>query len=145
MTYHFENPSDVIIKDYLSSSRVIAVVGLSNRAETASYQVSQVMQQAGYTIIPVNPRLAGQEILGQEVYASLLDVPVTIDIVNVFRPSQVLPQVAKDFIQSGAKIFWAQLDLESQEAELLLRQAGKDKLVMNRCIKLDYLRLLGKN
>ncbi|MGT2925867.1 CoA-binding protein [Streptococcus cuniculipharyngis] len=144
MTYHFKNPSDAIINDYLSSSRVIAVVGLSNREETASYQVSRVMQQAGYTIIPVNPRLAGQEILGQEVYASLLDIPVAIDIVNVFRPSQVLPQVASDFIQSGAKIFWAQLGLESQDAELLLRQAGKDKLVMNRCIKLDYLRLFGK-
>lgn len=143
MTYHFENPSDETIRDYLTSSRVIAVVGLSGREDTASYQVSRFMQQAGYIIIPVNPRLAGQELLGQGVYASLSEIPVPVDMVNAFRPSQVLPQVAEDFIQSSAKIFWAQLGLESQEAEKQLRQAGKEAIVMNKCLKVEYQRLLG--
>lgn len=139
----FENPSQETIKSYLTDSRIIAVVGLSSRKETASYQVSQFMQTKGYVIIPVNPRLAGQTILGQRVYAQLSEIPEAIDIVNVFRPSEVLPQVAHDFVQTSAKIFWAQLGLENEEVVDILQEAGKQDLVMNRCIKVDYQNLLG--
>ncbi|MGT2958356.1 CoA-binding protein [Streptococcus bovimastitidis] len=138
MTYHFQNPSDETIKTYLQETNTIAVVGLSDRTETAAYGVAKFMQAMGYQIIPVNPKLVGQEILGERVYASLKDIPVAVDIVDVFRRSEFLPQVAKEFLETDAKVFWAQLGLENQEAEAILRAAGKKAIVMNRCLKIDY-------
>lgn len=138
MTYHFQNPSDETIKAYLQEAKRIAVVGLSDRTETAAYGVAKFMQAMGYQIIPVNPKLAGQEILGESVYASLKDIPVAVDIVDVFRRSEFLPQVAQEFLETDAKVFWAQLGLENQEAEAILRAAGKEAIVMNRCLKIDY-------
>ncbi|HFI0594652.1 TPA: CoA-binding protein [Streptococcus suis] len=144
MTYAFQNPSQDTIFDYLKKAKTIAVVGLSNREETAAYRVSSIMQDAGYRIIPVNPRSAGETILGETVYASLKDIPVSIDIVNVFRRSEFLPEVASEFIETDAKIFWAQLGLENQEAEHILRQAGHSDIVMNRCIKIEYQKMIGE-
>ncbi|HFI0667920.1 TPA: CoA-binding protein [Streptococcus suis] len=144
MTYSFQNPSQEIIFGYLKKAKTIAVVGLSNREETAAYRVSSIMQDAGYRIIPVNPRSAGETILGETVYASLKDIPVSIDIVNVFRRSEFLPEVASEFIETDAKIFWAQLGLENQEAEDILRQAGRNDIVMNRCIKIEYQKMIGE-
>ena len=144
MTYAFENPSQDTIFDYLKEAKTIAVVGLSNREETAAYRVSRIMQDAGYRIIPVNPRSAGETILGETVYASLKDIPLSIDIVNVFRRSEFLPDLAREFVETDAKIFWAQLGLESQEAEEILRQAGRDQIVMNRCIKIEYQKMIGE-
>ena len=144
MTYVFQNPSQDTIFDYLKEAKTIAVVGLSNREETAAYRVSRIMQDAGYRIIPVNPRSAGETILGETVYASLKDIPLSIDIVNVFRRSEFLPDLAREFIETDAKIFWAQLGLESQEAEEILRQAGRDQIVMNRCIKIEYQKMIGE-
>ncbi len=144
MTYAFQNPSRDTIFDFLKEAKTIAVLGLSNREETAAYRVSRIMQDAGYRIIPVNPRSAGETILGETVYASLKDIPLSIDIVNVFRRSEFLPDVAREFIETDAKIFWAQLGLESQEAEEILRQAGRDQIVMNRCIKIEYQKMIGE-
>ncbi|MGQ7624987.1 CoA-binding protein [Streptococcus suis] len=144
MTYAFQNPSQDTIFDFLKEAKTIAVVGLSNREETAAYRVSRIMQDAGYRIIPVNPRSAGETILGETVYVSLKDIPLSIDIVNVFRRSEFLPDVAREFIETDAKIFWAQLGLESQEAEEILRQAGRDQIVMNRCIKIEYQKMIGE-
>ncbi|HFI0155105.1 TPA: CoA-binding protein [Streptococcus suis] len=144
MTYAFQNPSQDTIFDFLKEAKTIAVVGLSNREETAAYRVSRIMQDAGYRIIPVNPRSAGETILGETVYASLKDIPLSIDIVNVFRRSEFLPDLAREFIETDAKIFWAQLGLESQEAEEILRQAGRDQIVMNRCIKIEYQKMIGE-
>lgn len=141
--YQFHNPSDQLITDYLQKARRIAVVGLSNRPETASYQVAQFMQSKGYEIIPVNPRLAGQTVLGQVVYAQLTEVPEPIDIVDVFRCSEALPEVARAFSQTKAKVFWAQLGLFSQEAAQYLSQANRHDVVMDKCLKIEYLRLLG--
>ncbi|HEM5231664.1 TPA: CoA-binding protein, partial [Streptococcus suis] len=138
MSYSFQNPSQDIIFDYLRNAKTIAVVGLSSREETAAYRVSKLMQEAGYKIIPVNPKAAGGTILGELVYSSLAEIDQPIDIVDVFRRSEFLPEVAQEFIQSNAKIFWAQLGLESQEAEKLLRQAGRNDIVMNKCIKIEY-------
>lgn len=142
MTYSFQNPSRDVIFDYIKRTKTIAVVGLSDRSETAAYRVSQLMQEAGFTIIPINPKLAGNLILGQQVYARLQDIPHHVDMVNVFRRSEYLVDVAKDFLATDADIYWAQLGLENQEAEELLRQAGRDKIVMNRCLKIDYLAML---
>ncbi|HFI0564145.1 TPA: CoA-binding protein [Streptococcus suis] len=141
MTYSFQNPSQAVIFDYLKQSKTIAVVGLSSREETAAYRVSKLMQEAGYKIIPVNPKAAGSTILGETVYASLLEIDQPVDIVDVFRRSEFLPDVAREFIQTDAKIFWAQLGLESQEAEDILRQAGRNDIVMNKCIKIEYLEM----
>ncbi|HEL1603035.1 TPA: CoA-binding protein [Streptococcus suis] len=141
MSYSFQNPSQDIIFDYLKNAKTIAVVGLSSREETAAYRVSKLMQEAGYKIIPVNPKAASGTILGELVYSSLAEIDQPIDIVDVFRRSEFLPEVAQEFIQSNAKVFWAQLGLESQEAEKLLRQAGRNDIVMNKCIKIEYLEM----
>ena len=142
MNYSFQNPSQAVVFDYLKKAKPIAVVGLSNREETAAYRVSKLMQEAGYTIIPVNPKLAGQTILGELTYASLQEIPVHVDIVDVFRRSEFLADVARDFIETDAEVFWAQLGLESQEAEEVLQQAGRHQIVMNMCIKIEYLNMM---
>ena len=100
------------------------------------------MQERGYQIVPVNPRAAGGQILGETVYASLKGIPFSVDIVDVYRRSEFLPDVARDFLQVNAKIFWAQLGLENEEAEQILRAAGHDDIVMNRCIKREHTRLI---
>lgn len=142
MAYSFQNPSKDVIYDYIQNAKTIAVVGLSNREETAAYRVSKLMQEAGYTIIPVNPKLAGTLVLGKMAYASLQEIPLHIDIVDVFRRSEFLADVAQDFIQTDADVFWSQLGLESQEAEEILRAANRHKIVMNRCLKIDYLDMI---
>ena len=141
MTYHFQNPSDAIVKHYLKNSQVIAVVGLSDRVETVSNRVSMEMQKRGYRIVPVNPRAAGGRILGETVYAHL-NIPFSVDIVDVYRRSEFLPDVAHDFLEADAKIFWAQLGLENEEAEQILRAAGRDDIIMDRCIKREHTRLI---
>ena len=142
MSELFKNPSDGVVRQYLTTSKTIAVVGLSDREETTSNRVSKEMQSRGYRIIPVNPKLADQEILGEKAYASLADIPFHVDIVDVFRRSEFLPDVARDFLQADAQIFWAQLGLENQEAEEILRAGGCEDIVMNRCIKKEHTRLI---
>lgn len=144
MTYRFQNPSDDILRTYLESAKTIAVVGLSDRQDTAAYQVAKFMQAMDYQIVPVNPKLAGQTILGELVYATIKAIPFEVDIVDVFRRSEFLPEVARDFLAGQAKVFWAQLGLENQEAQTILRSAGKEAIVMNRCLKVDYLDLIIK-
>ncbi|MGT2858436.1 CoA-binding protein [Streptococcus dysgalactiae subsp. equisimilis] len=144
MTYRFQNPSDDILRTYLESAKTIAVVGLSDRQDTAAYQVAKFMQAMDYQIVPVNPKLAGQTILGELVYATIKAIPFEVDIVDVFRRSEFLPEVARDFLESQANVFWAQLGLDNQEAEMILRSAGKQAIVMNRCLKVDYLDLIIK-
>ena len=142
MSELFKNPSDGVVRQYLTTSKTVAVVGLSDREETTSNRVSKDMQSRGYRIIPVNPKLAGQEILGEKAYASLAEIPFHVDIVDVFRRSEFLPDVARDFLQADAQIFWAQLGLENQEAEEILRAGGCEDIVMNRCIKKEHTRLI---
>ena len=142
MSELFKNPSDGVVRQYLTTSKTIAVVGLSDREETTSNRVSKEMQSRGYRIIPVNPKLASQEILGEKAYASLAEIPFHVDIVDVFRRSEFLPDVARDFLQADAQIFWAQLGLENQEAEEILRAGGCEDIVMNRCIKKEHTRLI---
>ena len=142
MSELFKNPSDGVVRQYLTTSKTVAVVGLSDREETTSNRVSKEMQSRGYRIIPVNPKLAGQEILGEKAYASLAEIPFHVDIVDVFRRSEFLPDVARDFLQADAQIFWAQLGLENKEAEEILRAGGCEDIVMNRCIKKEHTRLI---
>ena len=136
--YEFENPEQEVLFDYLKKAKTIAVVGISDKTDRSSYLIAQELQKNGYRVIPVNPRLAGTQLLGEKVFSSIKDIPFHIDIVDIFRRSEFLADVARDFIETDADVFWAQLGLQSQEAEQILRTAGKSKIVMNRCIKIEY-------
>ncbi|MFD2212682.1 CoA-binding protein [Metabacillus endolithicus] len=130
-----EYPTRDEIGQILKSSKKIAVVGLSDNPERTSYMVSKAMQDAGYEIIPVNPTV--DEVLGQKAVANLTDIKEHIDIVNVFRRSEHLLDVAKEFLKIDADVFWSQLGLENEEAYHLLKENDKT-VIMNRCIKVEH-------
>ncbi|WP_088105398.1 CoA-binding protein [Halalkalibacter urbisdiaboli] len=129
------NPSNEVIKDILQKYKTIAVVGLSNNPERTSYMVAEAMQAAGYEIIPVNPSV--DKVLGQKAFSSLEEIDKPIDIVNVFRRSEFLPDIAKETVAIGAKVFWAQLGVSNQDAFDYLQQHNVTT-VMDRCIKVEH-------
>lgn len=131
--------SDYDLSEVLSSARTIAVVGLSNRPERASYAVASYLQRHGYQIIPVNPMISGT-VLGQRVYPSLRDIPVRVDIVNAFRRSEFVPPVASDAIAIGAHALWLQVGITHEEATQRARTAGLF-VVQDRCIAIEHRRL----
>lgn len=137
----FQNPSEETIQAYLKEAKNIAVVGLSNKEDRTSYQIAQLLQEHGYRIFPVNPVLAGQTILGEPVYEQLQDITETIDIVDIFRRSEFLPDIAKAFLETNAKVYWAQLGIENDEAAEILQAAGRTDIVMNRCIKIELAKM----
>ena len=126
------------IRELLKSARVIAVVGLSNRKHRPSYGVSEYMQRAGYRIIPVNPNETS--VLGEKAYASLEDVPGEIDIVDIFRRSEFVPEIVEQAIRVGAKSIWMQEGVVHEEAAARARAAGLT-VVMDRCILKEHQRL----
>lgn len=132
------NPSREEISEILTKAKRIAVVGLSNNPERTSYQVAKIMQDAGYEIIPVNPVI--DEALGVKSVKSLKDIVGHVDIVNVFRRSEQLLEVAKEFLEIDANVFWAQLGLANEEAYNLLKDKGYS-VIMDRCIKVEYLNM----
>ncbi|WP_018922373.1 CoA-binding protein [Salsuginibacillus kocurii] len=131
----FSNPSQEDIKKILTNAKRIAVVGLSDDPGRTSYQVSREMQKAGYEIIPVNPKV--NEVLGVEALSSLKELKGHVDIVNVFRRSEHLPEVAEEAAQIDADVFWAQLDLRNEEAAQTATNAGMT-VIMDRCIKVEH-------
>jgi uncharacterized protein len=137
------NYDDEYIADILNKAKTIAVVGASDNPVRPSYFVMKYMKKKGYQIIPVNPGKAGSEILGCPVYASLLDIPETVDIVDCFRGSDAIPPIADEAIRIGAKILWMQLGISNEEAAKTAETAGL-KVVMNRCPKIEYGRLSGE-
>lgn len=130
----YQHPSRDEIKRILQESNTIAVVGLSDKPDRVSYMVSEAMQAKGYTIIPVNP--SADTILGQKSYATLNDIPVPVDIVNVFRRSEHTPPVAEEAAAIGAKTFWLQLGILSEEAGAIAKAGGLN-VIMDRCIKVE--------
>jgi predicted CoA-binding protein len=126
----------------LTRFKTLAVVGLSPKPHRESYGVSQVMQRAGYKIVPINPSAAGTEILGEKVYASLQEAAQahSIELVNVFRNSDDVPPVVTDAIAVGAKAVWLQLGIVNDVALQRARDAGM-LTVQNRCIKVEWARL----
>ncbi|MFL6559299.1 MAG: CoA-binding protein [Bacillus sp. (in: firmicutes)] len=130
-----ENPSRSEIGTILKKAKRIAVVGLSNNPERTSYQVTEAMQKAGYDIIPVNPTV--DQVLGVKAVASLKEIEGHVDIVNVFRRSEQLFDVAKEFDEIDSDVFWAQLGLENEEAYEFLKNKGYT-VIMNRCIKVEH-------
>ena len=117
-----KNPTQETIFNYLKEAKNIAIVGLSNKPERTSYMVAQVLQDNGYKI-------------------NLTEIDDSIDIVDVFRRSEFLPEVAADFLKTDAKVFWAQLGIENEEADEMLRKAGRTDVVMDRCIKIELGKL----
>jgi predicted CoA-binding protein len=129
------------LRDLLTSARVIAVVGMSDRTDRPSNQIGRLLPQWGYRIYPVNPDIAGKEIDGMKVLPSLDAVPEHIDIVNVFRRAQFIPEVVEDAIKVGAEAVWVQLGIVNDAAAQRAEEAGL-KYVQDRCIKIDYFRLI---
>jgi hypothetical protein len=121
----------------LKEVKTIAMVGASPDPTKFSYGVLRVLHETGYDMIPVNP--AGGEIRGLRVYASLAAIDRPVDMVQVFRRSEKLPKIAREAIQIGAKVLWAQLGVRSDEAARLAEAAGL-KVVMNRCPKIELFR-----
>ena len=130
--------TDQELHDLLQRTRSIAVVGMSDKEDRPSHYVAQFMRARGYTIVPVNPLC--KEIAGLKCYPSLRDVPVPIDMVNVFRRPDEIPPIARDAVAIGAKSLWIQLGLVSQEAEAIAEAAGME-VVMDMCLKVEYARL----
>jgi hypothetical protein len=125
------------IPELLRDSRTIAVVGLSSKPMRPSYGVSRYMQDRGYRIIPVNPNET--EVLGEKAYARLEDVPEPVDIVDVFRRSEYVPEIVDAAIQKGARAVWMQEGVVHEAAAQKAREAGLT-VVMDRCILKEHRR-----
>jgi predicted CoA-binding protein len=131
------------IRSVLESYRTVAVVGLSRNPAKNSYRVARYLQSVGYRIIPVNP--FADEILGEKSYTSLLDVPETIEIVDIFRPSEDVPSIVEEAIKiknklGTPKVIWMQLGIINEEAARLAKEAGLT-VVMDRCMMVEHRRL----
>jgi len=126
------------IAELLANARVIAVVGLSSKKHRPSYGVSEYMQRAGYRIIPVNPN--EESVLGEKAYPSLETIPERVDIVNIFRRPEFVPEIVEQAIRIGAQAIWMQEGVVHEEAAERARQAGLT-VVMDRCILKEHRRL----
>jgi predicted CoA-binding protein len=131
----WENPTNDTMKRILETAETIAVIGLSDNPDRTSYQIAKVMQASGYRIIPVNPTI--DEVLGERAYPSVQDIPDKIDIINVFRRPEYLPNIAKKAALTNCKVFWAQQGIISEEAYHYLREHDFD-VIMDRCIKVVH-------
>ena len=125
--------------DILRSVKTIAVVGLSSKRMRPSYGVSEYMQRAGYRIIPVNP--AETEVLGEKAYPDLDSIPVPVDLVNIFRRSELVLPVVDAAIRIGAKAIWMQEDVVHEEAAEKARAAGL-MVVMDRCVLKEHRKMV---
>ncbi|HEV2386016.1 MAG TPA: CoA-binding protein [Candidatus Acidoferrales bacterium] len=123
--------------DILKGSRTIAVVGLSSKPHRPSHGVAEYLQSAGYRIIPVNPRET--EVLGEKAYARLEDVPVPVDVVNIFRQSIHVPEIVESAIAIGARAVWMQEGVADDGAAEAARQAGL-LVVMNSCMMKEHVK-----
>ena len=138
MNHQEEYPADYLAS-ILSDVKVIAMVGASPDATKFSYGVLRVLHEQGYTMIPVNPKEAGNEIRGLKVVGSLSDIKEPVDMVQVFRASEALPGIAREAVDIGAKVLWGQIGVYSDEAAKIAEDAGM-RVVMNRCPKIELFR-----
>ncbi len=132
--------NDDLLRDVLTDTKRIALVGASDRAQRPSYGVMKFLLDQGYEVIPVSPKLAGQQLLGQTVYASLQEIPGKIDMVDVFRNAEAAWGVAQEAIAVGAKVLWLQIGVINEQAAVLAGDAGL-AVVMDRCPKIEIPRL----
>jgi predicted CoA-binding protein len=125
------NPGNDELRQLLTSATTVAIIGASGNPDKASHGIMQKLQQAGYKVIPVNPK--DPEILGERAYPSLLDVPEKIDIVDVFRRAEDTPSIADDAVTIGAKALWLQSGISNEETARRA-EAGGLRVVMDACI-----------
>jgi uncharacterized protein len=135
------------IPEILQEAKTIAVVGLSDKPERASNEVATYLQRAGYRIVPVNPSIAGKQVLGETVYPDLKSAAdalraegIAIDVVDVFRKAEDVPDVARDAIAVRAGALWMQLGISNQAAADMASAAGLD-VVMDHCMKIEHGKL----
>lgn len=129
--------TDDEMKAIFKDCKTIAVVGLSDNPARPSYGVARYLQQLGFRIIPVNPKLT--EVLGEKCYASLCDVPDKIDMVDCFRRSEEIVPIAKDAVAIGAKCLWMQIGVINHEAAKIAQDAGL-RVVQDKCTKIEFRR-----
>ena len=133
-------PTNAEVKSLLQESKTVAIVGISNKEDRASYQVARWLQQnSHFTLYFVNPVI--DEVLGEKTFASLADIPVNLDIVDVFRKAEDSPSVLEKAIAMGAQSIWLQLGIVSDEVAAKGSASGM-QVVMDRCIKVDYANLI---
>jgi len=129
------------IQRVIHTAKTIAIVGLSSNELRASHFVGFYLRRHGYRVIPVNPRET--EILGQKSFKSLVDVPVPVDIVNVFRAPDALPAIAEEAVAVGAKSLWCQFSVINEEGGRIA-EAGGLSVIMDRCLKVEHARYVGR-
>jgi predicted CoA-binding protein len=129
------------IQRVIRSAKTIAVVGLSKNHLRPSYFVGFYLRRHGYRVIPVNPRET--EVFGEKSFNSLLEVPVSVDIVNVFRAPDALPAIAREAMSIGATNLWCQFSVINEEGGRIA-EAGGLSVIMDRCIKVEHARYLGR-
>ena len=134
------NRNDRLKRDILKNSQIIAVVGHSEKPERTSYQIAQFLRKVGYKVYSVNPIV--KEIDSLPTYATLQDIPESVDIVNIFRRSEYLPEIVEAAIAIRTKTIWTQLGVKDWQSANKALDAGLN-LAMDICIKVEYLRLLG--
>jgi len=137
--------SDVFLKSILTRTRVVAVVGLSSNHVRPSYFVARYLQLKGVRIVPVNPIYAGQRILGETVVGSLCEIEHSVDMVDIFRRSDAVPEIADEALAhfSDLQTIWMQIGVQHEEAAAKARAHGVD-VVENRCPKIEYQRLFSE-
>jgi uncharacterized protein len=131
-------PTQDDLRQIYAETKSIAVVGASADESKASNRIPRYLQSQGYRIIPVSPK--GGEILGERVYTSLSEIEEPVDVVDVFRPAEETPEVARDAVAIGAKVLWLQSGIESEDAEQIA-EAGGLKVVMDRCMGATHRQL----
>ena len=132
--------ADADIAELLTDARTIALIGASDRPDRASYGVMRFLQEQGYRVIPVNPRITGEHVHGEYIWRELSQIGEPIDIVDIFRRSEEVGPIVDQAIAVGAKAIWMQLGVENAEAAAKAEAAGL-KVVMNHCPKIEFARL----
>ena len=137
------SPEERELRSLLGEAKVVAVVGISSKPWRPSHEVASYLQQHGYRIVPVNPN--EQEVLGEPVYASLLDIPeeIHVDVVDVFRRAEHTPEVARDAVAIGARVLWLQEGIVSDEAARIAADGGLE-VIMGVCIMKVRERLMAR-
>ena len=144
---HHDRYSDRRLRSILSAVRTFAMVGASAVWRRPSFYAMKYLQKRGFRIIPINPARAGEEILGETVYGAIKDIPVQLDMVDIFRTSEEALDITREVIANkddkGIKVLWMQLSVRNDEAARLAEDAGL-AVVMDRCPKIEYARLSGE-
>ncbi|MGB8857041.1 MAG: CoA-binding protein [Burkholderiales bacterium] len=135
------NMTDAEMRQLFEGTKTIAVVGLSDNPARPSHGVAHYLQQHGFRIIPVNPKL--NEVLGEKCYASLRDVPEKIDMVDCFRRSEEMLPIARDAVALGVRCLWMQIGVINHEAAKIAEDGGV-KVVLNKCTKIEHRRTISK-